>query len=299
MSQATAIPAETSHDASQAAVSAGTRVRDYEVRGVLAETWSGTVHLAFDHALQRLVALEHWQPAELSTREHGSLAVHPRPGCETAFEAGLAAFVAESRLLARFDHAGLVKVWRFWEENGTAWRVLPVLDGPTLGAAFEAHGKPSVESEVRTWLAPLLDALALLHGVGTTHGAVSPDRIVLLPTGPVLLGPDAARRAALAALGTPDLALDPGYAAIEQYRASPAAGDVGPWTDLHAVGALLCRAFTGAPPPPAPERIPDDPFLPLSARTLDGVRETMQAAVDAAITPRPAQRPRHPAGCAA
>lgn len=293
LSQATDLRSETLHDAGQATLPPGTRVRDYEVRGVLAETWSGTVHLAYDHALQRPVALEHWLPAGLSTREEGSLAVCPTPGREAAFEAGLQAFVAESRLLARFDHAGLVKVWRFWEEHGTAWRVLPVLDGPTLGAAFEAHGRPSVESEVRTWLAPLLDTLAVLHGAGTTHGALAPDRIVLLPTGPVLLGPDAARRAALAALGTPDLALDPGYAAIEQYRTSADAGDVGPWTDLHAVGALLCRAFTGEPPPPAPERLPDDPFLPLSARTLDGVRETMQAAVDAAIAPRPEQRPRH------
>ena len=69
LSQATDLRSETLHDASQAAVPVGTRVRDYEVHGVLAETWSGPVHVVFDHALQRQVALEHWHPAALSTRE--------------------------------------------------------------------------------------------------------------------------------------------------------------------------------------------------------------------------------------
>ena len=39
---------------------------------------------------------------------------------------------AEARLLARFDHPSLVKVYRFWEANGTAYMVMPFYEGVTL-----------------------------------------------------------------------------------------------------------------------------------------------------------------------
>ena len=43
------------------------------------------------------------------------------------FDAGLKSFVNEARLLASFDHPSLVKVYRFWEANGTAYMVMPFL----------------------------------------------------------------------------------------------------------------------------------------------------------------------------
>ena len=41
-------------------------------------------------------------------------------------------FVNEARLLARFDHPALVKVFRFWEANRTAYMAMPYYEGPTL-----------------------------------------------------------------------------------------------------------------------------------------------------------------------
>jgi len=49
-----------------------------------------------------------------------------RSGAHTeTYALGLRSFVNEARLLARFNHPSLVKVYRFWEENGTAYMVMP------------------------------------------------------------------------------------------------------------------------------------------------------------------------------
>ena len=55
------------------------------------------------------------------------------------FNAGLKSFVNEGRLLARFDHPSLLRVYRFWEDNGTAYMLMPVLSGMTLKEARLQH----------------------------------------------------------------------------------------------------------------------------------------------------------------
>ena len=57
------------------------------------------------------------------------------------FDAGLQSFVNEARLLAQFDHPSLVKVYRFWEANGTAYMVMPFYEGPTLQDALKQRGR--------------------------------------------------------------------------------------------------------------------------------------------------------------
>ena len=48
---------------------------------------------------------------------------------KATFDAGLKSFINEARLLAQFDHPSLVKVYRFWEANGTAYMVMPFYEG--------------------------------------------------------------------------------------------------------------------------------------------------------------------------
>src|SRR6187549_474527 len=172
----------------------GTRLRDYEITGLIGEGGFGIVYLAWDHSLQRKIAIKEYMPASMAARVNGSSAIVVKSERHIdTFRAGLKSFVNEARLLARFDHPSLVKVYRFWEENGTAYMVMPYYEGPTLKAALAELGRPPSEDELRAWLKPLLDALAVMHAAQCYHRDISPDNILLTPRGPLLLDFGAAR----------------------------------------------------------------------------------------------------------
>jgi serine/threonine protein kinase len=268
----------------------GSALRDYQIRSVIGETPYAVVYAAWDHALRRPVAIKEYLPRELAARRRGALAIEVKRGASpVSFGIGLKAFIAEGRLLARFDHPALVHVYRFWEENGTAYRAMPLLEGPTLGHALE--GKHHEEAEVRTWLRPLLDALSTMHAAKVWHHHVVPANVVLTPSGPVLLDLAATRRV-LGALGAgPSAVATPGYSAPEQYT-DTATLDPGPWTDLYGLAALAYRAVAGAPPPPASQRLVADTYIPLARIAVERCSVGFVAAIDAALALAPAERPR-------
>ncbi|MEO7057427.1 MAG: protein kinase, partial [Caldimonas sp.] len=267
----------------------GSRLRDYEITGVLAEGDFAIVYLARDHSLQRMVAVKEYLPVAIASRRSQSAAIVVEPGHAEDFEAGLKSFVAEARVLARFDHPSLVKAYRFWEDNGTAYMAMPFYEGPTLKTALAELGHVPGEGELRTWLKPILNAVTVLHEGGTWHQNIGPGEIVLTPTGPVLLGFGAASRA-IGTLGHgPVSTLKPGFAALEQYGID-AATAVGPWTDLYALAAVLYDAIAGAPPQSAPERLNGDTLQPLSQVAAGLYSTGFLAAIDAALAIRPAER---------
>ncbi|MDQ6638889.1 MAG: protein kinase, partial [Pseudomonadota bacterium] len=269
----------------------GTRLREYEIQGLIGEGTCSIVYLAWDHALQRKVAIKEYMPASMVGRVQGSTSVVIAADRHLdAVRAGLKSFVNEARLLARFDHASLLKVYRFWEENGTAYTVMPYYEGPTLKAALADLGHVPTESELRAWLKPILNAVALLHEGATWHQNIGPDEIVLTPFGPVLLGFSAAAHAIEALNHTPAAALKAGFAAIEQYG-SEAATTRGPWTDLYALAAVIYAAITGSDPVPAADRLAHDRLRPLSVVAAGLYSDRFLAAIDAAMAVQPKQRP--------
>ena len=249
-------------------------------------------------------------PASMAARVAGSSAIVVKSERHLdTFKAGLKSFVNEARLLARFDHPSLVKVYRFWEENGTAYMVMPYYEGPTLKAALAELGHVPSEAELRAWLKPLLDALAVMHAAQCYHRDIAPDNILLTPRGPLLLDFGAARRVIGDMTHAITVVLKPGYAPIEQY------GDVasmaqGAWTDLYALACVVYYAITGKTPMSSVERLMDDRLEPLAV--VDGrplqrrvpARDRRRArgaagrpAADRAAVPRPARR--RPAGAGA
>ena len=144
------------------ALPVGTHLSEFEVTGVIGEGGFGIVYLAWDHSLQRKVALKEYMPASLASREHVTVRVRSTRHKET-FEAGMKSFINEARLLAQFDHPSLVKVYRFWEAHGTAYMVMPLYEGTTLKDRLREMGGPPDEAWLTGLLAPLTEALAVIH----------------------------------------------------------------------------------------------------------------------------------------
>ena len=277
------------------ALPAGTRLRDYEIRSVIGESSFGIVYLAWDHSLRRRVALKEYLPRSLAARARDTMAIAPKPGIsEGAFATGLKAFIAEARMLARFDHPALLKVYRFWEEHGTAYMVMPHCEGPSLESALAKAERPQNEAEVRAWLRPVLDGIGVMHAARCYHQHIGPDNIVLTPNGPVLLDCAAARRLVDGLAMGPTAVVKPGYAPIEQYSEAATLAP-GPWTDLYSLAAVVYRAVGGHAPVPASERFAQDGLVPLARLAADRGTEGFLQAIDATLAVQPEHRPRNDA----
>lgn len=270
----------------------GLRLGEYEILSVIGEGGFGIVYLAYDHFLQRQVALKEYMPSSLAGRSRMGLEVTIKSERHRdTFAAGLKSFINEARLLAQFDHRALVKVYRFWEGNGTAYMVMPYVVGPTLKTALaEMSTGPSEEWLRGQVLTPLMEALALLHKASCLHRDIAPDNILLTETGPMLLDFGAARKVIGDLNQTLTVVLKPGYAPIEQYGEVPALTQ-GPWTDVYALGGVVRYAITGKVPVSATTRLVQDTMVPMVQLAAGQYSDAFLLAVDRALAVRPGDRP--------
>ncbi len=284
-------PAAPSRIDAPSALPLGTRLAEFELREVLGVGGFGIVYLAFDHALEREVAVKEYMPASLAGRtETMHVSVRSQSDAES-FALGLKSFVNEARLLARFNHPSLLKVLRFWEGNGTAYMAMPVMRGRTLKDVRLALDEPPSEAWLRALLDPLLGAIEKLHSEGVYHRDIAPDNIQIEPDGhPVLLDFGAARRVLSDKSQTLTAILKPAYAPIEQY-AEVGAVKQGPWTDLYALGATLHYVLLKRPPAPATARTVHDEASILTTDRLPGCSENFLRTLDWMMAPRPMDRP--------
>ena len=282
-------------DASGASVlPAGARLGEFEIRALIGQGGFGAVYLAWDPALERTVAIKEYLPASLSSRRSNGNVVPLSERLRDTFELGMRSFINEARLLAQFDHPSLLKVYRFWQERGTAYMAMPCYRGPTLRQALaDMHGGASED-----WLLPVIDglaqALAVMHEANCYHRDVAPDNIIVLEDSgrPVLLDFGAARRVITDKTQTITVILKPGYAPIEQYGEVPNMTQ-GPWTDVYALAAVMHVAVTGRAPPPSVGRLLSDSYAPLARNQLLASRYSprLLAAIDIGLAVRPEGRP--------
>jgi serine/threonine protein kinase len=289
---AASAPLPTPNFTAPNALGPGFALREFEIERVIGEGGFSIVYLAIDQQLGRRVAIKEYMPSALALR-NGDLTIVPKSErVRETFEAGLRSFVNEARLLAQFDHPSLVKVYRFWEERGTAYMVMPYYEGITLSQWRRQHGQAD-EAWLRRLVESLLEALGQLHGQRCYHRDIAPDNILLLPGDqPVLLDLGAARRIIGDMTQALTVILKPGYAPVEQY-AEVESMKQGAWTDLYAFAAVMYFVVAGRAPPPAVARMVNDDMRRAKDAGAGRYSDQLLDAIDAALAVLPEKRPQN------
>ncbi|MBK8766210.1 MAG: protein kinase [Burkholderiaceae bacterium] len=261
----------------------GTRLGEFELTGLIGVGGFGIVYSARDHLLEREVAIKEYMPSALASRTADYRVTVKSERHHETFAMGLRSFVNEAKLLAQFDHPSLVKVYRFWEANGTAYMVMPYYRGTTLRAALKSLGEAPDETAVLQMLRPLLDALDVIHAERCYHRDIAPDNILILQSGrPVLLDFGAARRVIGDFTQALTVILKPGFAPVEQYANGPEMRQ-GPWTDIYALAAVVYYCIGGKTPTPSVSRMMRDTMVPARELGKGRYSESFLAAIDHAL----------------
>jgi formylglycine-generating enzyme required for sulfatase activity/serine/threonine protein kinase len=268
---------------------AGTLVHDeYVIGRALGKPGGfGITYLAWERTLEVRVAIKEYLPRDLAGRITGSGQVQSHSEDEeVAFRYGLEQFLREARTLAMLDHPNIVRVRRFFEENGTAYLVMDYWEGSSVAALLEQRGKLP-ENEAVALMVPILDALEYLHGRNLLHRDIKPANLYLKQDRtPILLDFGAARWALGERTQSLSVLLSPGYSAFEQYHAQ---GAQGAWTDVYGATATLYRMLTGTDPPDATGRLDNDTLIP-AQDLVPGISPALAGALARGLAPRRANR---------
>jgi serine/threonine-protein kinase len=144
----------------------GTRVLDFEIRGVLGTGGMSVVYRAQHHLTGQEVAIKILPP---------ELAVH---------EDLKARFVEEARVLARLEHPNIVSLNNFTEAGRRLCLVMQFVEGITFEQKIIDGGKVEPDEAVRIGI-EVLRALEYAHAQNVIHRDIKPSNVLLRPDGAV------------------------------------------------------------------------------------------------------------------
>ena len=164
---------------------------------------------------------------------------------ECKSEADKPRFLRETRVLRDFaDEPAVVTVLDSFEEEGTAYIVMEYLEGVTIAREIKTNGKWPAEKTVRK-LVPVMKALEKMHGAGVIHRDISPDNLMYMPDGSVILMDFGAVLPAEKNDFTRTAIFKSVYSPPEQ---RDDAFRIGSWSDVYALCATIWFIITGIEP---------------------------------------------------
>jgi WD40 repeat protein/predicted Ser/Thr protein kinase len=204
------------------------RIAGYEVLGLLGRGGMGVVYKARHQDLKRVVALK-----MISSGAHAGPVEAER-------------FRVEAESVARLQHANIVQIHEVGRFRGKPFISLEYVEGGTLGERLADEVMPA--RKAAELVATLAEAMQYAHARGIVHRDLKPGNILLTSDGtPKItdfglakrLDDDSGQTRSGAVLGTLL------YMSAEQAEGRR---DVGPATDVYALGAILFHILAGRPP---------------------------------------------------
>jgi len=261
---------------------------EYRLESVLGVGGFGITYLGRDTLLEKSVAIKEYFPSSAVSRGQDLQVTIATPDTKVEYELGLDRFLKEARTLAGFSHPHIVRVNRYFKDNGTGYMVMDYEEGESLKSWLRKSPNPPADV-LKGLLAPLLDGIEKVHEAGFLHRDIKPDNIFVRKRGdPVLIDFGSARQALSGATHTLTTLVTPGYAPFEQYSAG---ADQGPYTDIYALGGVLFFATTGHNPPDAIGRMKGDSLPTLLAPAIVNYGPALVEAIEWAMMVDEKQRP--------
>ena len=235
----------------------------YIIESVLGQGGFGITYQATDHQTGERVAIKEYFPDSLAGRTDKVNVTAFSDERGDSFNYGKDCFLQEAETLAEFiGNENIVRVYAYFEENGTAYFVMDFVEGMSLDRYMRSRGGRISYEEAEQILLPIMDALAAVNSKGIVHRDVTPDNIYLTVDGNVkLLDFGAARYSLGDRSKSLDVVLKHGFAPKEQYTRR---GRQGAFTDVYSLGATFYYAITGRRPPDSIDRIDEDIMVPPS-----------------------------------
>ncbi len=258
-------------------------LNNYHVDAPLGQGGFGITYLATGLITRSQVVIKESFPSSLATRAVDGKTVIAVRNPEL-YEAALDSFLNEASVLARLEHPNIVRVLTAFRANGTAYYVMPYIEGHTL-----VEAAPPASEISQQWLVSilrsLLGALDYLHTQQKPllHRDIKPDNIMLDKNGnPVLIDFGLARDTEK---GPTSLipAHSPGFSPVEQNSRSR-----GPWSDIYSLAATCVYLITDKLPPVAEDRVYEDPFanrLSNSPELCERFSKELLLTIDRAFSP--------------
>ena len=276
-------PADAANEPHQ--LPAGTMLRgQYLVGRVLGQGGFGITYLGWDQDLERLVAIKEFFPSATVNRDV-SISQHVKVNTThmvQGYEASLERFLREARALAMLtDVPEIVGIYGSFRENNTAYIVMEFVKGTELAKMVQKRGGRMGAQETLKILKSVVYALDTVHKAGLVHRDISPDNIILHPTGGAKILDFGAVRAVENPNAEQDLnksteaIVKHGFAPMEQYRSR---GGIGPWTDEYALCATIYYCLTGRVPPDAVSRSMGEAHP--DWQSIPGLTQRQQAALE-------------------
>lgn len=274
----TAKKSATSTQDERTPLPSGTQVGDYVIKEKIGIGGFGIVYSATNVKDGSDVAIKEHMPEGLAAREPGGFyVIHSTPESEERFKASVNEFLQEVSVLMGISHPGIVPILSAFEANGTAYYVMPFMKGEALSVPAQASLSFDLQSQEarhnRRLLLSMLSILDYLRMHNIVHRDIKPDNILITPEGnPVLLDFGSARQLQEGKVFTN--VFTPDFAAPEQAQAEndeEMSANIGPWTDIYALGACFYYMVTRLYPPRAELRVLSgegaDPYTPLADRS--------------------------------